>query len=88
MVPGIPTKLLRMPGPSFSGLPNPILNTHSTHTISTSENPVKAMSIVLTAHLRCTIPPYKIAIPGMLINPTRVAATSCQALSPALSHGG
>src|SRR5437868_8502443 len=28
------------------------------------------------------------ARPGMLIRPTRVAAVSCQALSPALSHAG
>jgi hypothetical protein len=27
-------------------------------------------------------------MPGMLINPTRVAATSCHALSPGLSQSG
>ena len=54
---GMPTAALRMPGPSFSGWPKPILKPQSTHTTSTRENPVKAISIVLTAHFLWTIPP-------------------------------
>jgi len=77
-----------MPGPSFNGSPKPILNPHSIHTNSTSEKPVKAISIVLTAHFFWTRPPYSTAMPGMLMRPTSVAATICQALSPALSQSG
>ena len=39
-----------MPGPSFIGSPKLNLKPHNTHTTSTSEKPVKAMSIVFTAH--------------------------------------
>ena len=42
--------------------------------------------MVFTAHLRCTMPAYRTARPGMLIRPTSVAAVSCQALSPELSQ--
>ena len=77
-----------MPGPSLSGSPKPILKPHSTHTTSTSEKPVNAISMVLTAHFFWTIPPYSTAMPGMLIRPTSVAATNCQALSPGFSQSG
>jgi hypothetical protein len=50
--PGIPTNAPRMPGPSLSGLPKPILYTHSTQASSTSENPENAISMVFTAHFR------------------------------------
>ncbi len=53
---GLPTADSRIPGPSFSGSPNPILKPHSTHTTNTSEKPVKAINIVLTAHFFWTIP--------------------------------
>jgi hypothetical protein len=72
----------------IQGFPNPMLNAHNTQTTSTSENALKAMSIVLTPHFFCTRPPYNTAMPGKLIKPTRVAAVSCQALSPAFNHCG
>src|SRR6478736_687042 len=88
MLRGLPTKDPRMPGPSFTGSPKPILKPHSTHTTKTKENPVKAINIVLTAHFFWTMPAYNTAMPGILIRPTRVAATNCQALSPGLSQSG
>jgi hypothetical protein len=68
--------------------PKPILKTHRTHTMRTRQNPLNAMIMVLTAHLRCTRPPYRTARPGRLIRPTRVAAVSCQEVSPAFSQLG
>ncbi len=50
-VSGLPTK------DEIHGVPKPILNAHSTHTMSVRQNAVKTISIVLTAHLRWTIPP-------------------------------
>ena len=88
MLRGLPTAACKMPGPSLSGSPKPILKPHSTHTTSTRENPVKAINMVLTAHFFWTMPPYSTAMPGKLIKPTSVAATSCQALSPGLSQSG
>ena len=87
---GIPTTDLRtgMPLKSLTGSPKPILKPHSTHTTSTSENPVKAMSMVLTAHFFWTSPAYRTAMPGRLIRPTSVAATNCQALSPEFIQSG
>jgi hypothetical protein len=47
-----------MPGhDGVSGLPKPMLKPQSTQTMSTSEKPVNAMSMVLTTHLRWTSPP-------------------------------
>ncbi|KWW97706.1 hypothetical protein TH66_19540 [Carbonactinospora thermoautotrophica] len=77
-----------MPGPSFTGLPNPILKPHRTHTISTTENALNTISMVFTTHFRGTSPPYRSATPGMLIRPTSVAAISCHALSPGLTQLG
>src|SRR5260370_10999335 len=68
--------------PPIHGDPNPILKAHRTHTISVRQNALKTIIIVLTAHLRWTIPPYRTASAGMLIRPTSVAAVICQALSP------
>src|SRR5215467_4389884 len=56
--------------------------------ISVRQNALNTIIIVLMAHFRCTIPPYRTASAGMLIKPTSVAAVSCQALSPELSQCG
>ncbi len=52
----------------------------------TRQNVVNTISMVFTAHFRCTRPPYNTAMAGMLMRPTRVAAVNCHALSPGLSH--
>ena len=70
----------------INGVPKPILNAHSTHTIKVSANAANTIIMVFTAHLRWTMPPYKTASAGMLIKPTSVAAVICQALSPELSQ--
>src|SRR5580658_3376336 len=80
IVDGLPTNV------EIHGEPKPILNAQSTQTISVRQNALNTIIMVLTAHLRCTIPPYKTARAGMLIKPTSVAAVSCQALSPELSQ--
>ena len=66
------------------GWPKPILKAHSTQTIRVRPKAANTIIMVFTAHLRCTIPPYKTASAGMLISPTSVAAVICQALSPEL----
>src|SRR5450755_2590353 len=76
------------PEPTCQGCPNPMLNPQNTHTKRTMQKPVNAISMVLMAHFFCTTPPYKTTRPGTLINPTSVAAVSCQALSPAFNHAG
>jgi hypothetical protein len=52
------------------------------------ENAEKTISMVLTIHFFCTRPPYRTASAGILIIPTKVADTSCHALSPELSQLG
>ena len=56
--------------------------------MSVRQNVLNTISTVFIAHRRCTSPPYSTAMAGMLISPTRVAAVSCQALSPGLSQLG
>src|SRR5215469_11955800 len=46
------------------------------------------MSDELSAHLRFINPAYRIASPGTLWSPTRVAAVSCHPVSPELTHPG
>src|SRR5271156_2319671 len=46
------------------------------------------MKAELIAHFFLTMPPYRTVSPGMLCRPTKVAAASCQALSPVSSHCG
>ena len=79
-MPGLPRK------EPIQAEPKPILNAHKTQTISVSANALNTIIIVLIAHLRCTIPPYRTASAGMLIRPTSVAAVICQALSPGFSQ--
>jgi hypothetical protein len=50
-VPGLPRKV------PIHGDPNPILKAHRTHTMSTRQNVLNTISMVLTAHFRCTRPP-------------------------------
>jgi hypothetical protein len=56
--------------------------------MSTRENPAKIIERTLTAHFFGTIDAYKTARPGMLINPTNVAAVICHVLSAGLSQLG
>jgi hypothetical protein len=46
------------------------------------------MNALLMAHFFFTIPPWSTTRPGTLCSPTKVAAVSCHALSPELSHSG
>ena len=50
-VPGLPRNV------PIHADPKPILKAHSTQTISVSAKALNTIIIVLTAHLRCTIPP-------------------------------
>src|SRR5712691_729369 len=87
--PACPTTVAGLPTtsrPVNKGCPNPILNAHKTQTIRVRQNVLNTISMVFTAHLRCTIPPYSTARAGMLIRPTSVAAVICHELSPALSQ--
>src|SRR5947199_5381472 len=70
------------------GVPKPILKPHSTQTSSTTENATNVNIMLLIDHRFCITPPYRTASPGMLIRPTRVAAVSCQAVSPELNQLG
>src|SRR5215472_7346044 len=79
-VPGLPRNV------PIQADPKPILNAQRTQTISVRQNALNTIIIVLMAHFRCTIPPYRTASAGMLIKPTSVAAVICQALSPELSQ--
>jgi hypothetical protein len=85
--PPAPTTVSGLPtNDEIHGVPNPILKAHSTHTMRVRQKALKTIIIVLIAHLRWTIPPYRTASAGMLIRPTSVAAVICQALSPELSQ--
>src|SRR5438046_1538028 len=84
MVPGTPM----MCSPSNRGDPKDILNDQNDHTISVAPNAYRVISAELSAHLRFMSPEYRMARPGTLIRPTRVPATSCQAVCPESSHGG
>src|SRR5215470_10311138 len=79
-VPGLPRNA------PIHGDPNPIRKAHRTQAMSTRQKVLNTISMVLTAHFRCTRPPYRTARAGMLMRPTRVAAVICHALSPELSH--
>lgn len=68
------------------GAPKPILNAHNTQTIRTEAKPANVINMVLTTHFFWTKPPKRTARPGTLIRATKVAAVSCQALSPVFSH--
>src|SRR6185312_12624755 len=46
------------------------------------------MTAELSAHFFFTNPAYRIASPGTLCKPTKVAAVNCQAVSPALTKAG
>ena len=70
------------------GLPKAILNPKRTQTISTSANATNAIIIEFTDQRFCMTPPYSTTRPGTLIRPTRVAAVSCQALSPGFTKSG
>src|SRR5437763_6803133 len=72
----------------WKGEPKPILNAHSTQTISTTANAAKLSIMLLIDQRFCITPPYRTTRPGTLIRPTSVAAVICQALSPALSQVG
>ena len=56
--------------------------------ISATQNATNVSIMLLTDQRFCITPPYRTARPGTLISPTKVAAVSCQALSPALSQRG
>ena len=75
-----------MEPPPIHGDPKPILKAHRTQTMRVRQNALNTIIMVLTAHLRWTMPPYRTASAGMLIRPTSVAAVICQALSPELSQ--
>ena len=68
-------------------MPKPILYAHNTQTMSTAAKPANVMNMVLTTHFFWTKPPKSTARPGTLISATKVAAVSCQALSPVSSQG-
>ena len=72
----------------WNGVPNPILNAHSTHTTSTTENVANVSIMLLIDHRFCITPPYSTARPGTLIRPTSVAAVICHDVSPELSQLG
>src|SRR5258706_13005514 len=81
-----PKKLVAEDDNPCHGSPKPILKPHSTHTIRTTEKVAKTNIMLLIDHRFCITPPYRTARPGMLIKPTRVAAVSCQAVSPELNQ--
>src|ERR1700759_3272715 len=85
-VPDFPHMGSKKPFPLPIGLPKPILNAHSTHATSTSENAANVSIMLLTDQRFCITPPYRTARPGRLISPTNVAAVICHALSPGFSH--
>src|SRR2546430_12333304 len=83
-----PKKLLAECDRPCHGVPKPILNAHSTHTINTTQNAAKVNIMLLIDQRFCITPPYRTARPGMLIRPTSVAAVNCQAVSPEFSQLG
>ncbi len=50
-VPGLPTKV------PIHGDPNPMRKAHRTQTMRTRQNVLNTISMVFTAHFRCTRPP-------------------------------
>src|SRR6476661_8029730 len=87
-VPDFPQKVSKNPLPLPIGVPKPILNAHNTQATRTSENATNVSIMLLTDQRFCITPPYSTARPGRLISPTSVAAVSCHALSPGVSHCG
>src|ERR1700742_3687682 len=56
--------------------------------ISTVEKAARLIIMLLIDQRFCITPPYSTTRPGMLINPTSVAAVICHAVSPGFSHDG
>src|SRR5437588_11997384 len=81
---GMPSR----PFPTPIGLPNDMRYAHSVQTISVIENAYRTIRDEFSAHLRFIRPEYRMARPGTLWMPTRVAAVSCHPVSPAFSQLG